>query len=297
MDRMRSILSKGPTTSTSEIDLESRHAPKVQCKQIESYPLGYPRFAALVGADSAFHVARRFSILRARLLHLKQDRISVLEKKLETIDQEENAVFFLGASRRDKNVERQAIIADIDSALADYDAFLARNAQVLLRAWVDGTGGIARDETEFLDQPDLMTLSMPIDCTLKDIESWIERGLIRHCGRFYKSRCADLSDDPNIFIPSDLLTMRLAQGLLGLLIVVLLMVPVFVCNSVVERGPRLTVIGVSTTAVVAMMSGFTRAKSVELFVAGAAYATVLTVFITQQDRVIGRGWFFECIVV
>jgi hypothetical protein len=86
---------------------------------VESYPPGYPRFAALVGADPAFNVARRFSILRARLLHLKQDRLSVLEKKLESIDQEEKAVLFLGASRRDKNVERQAVIANIDSALAN----------------------------------------------------------------------------------------------------------------------------------------------------------------------------------
>ncbi|KAL3489626.1 hypothetical protein BJX62DRAFT_238892 [Aspergillus germanicus] len=265
MGRMRDILPKGPTTS--QIDLESQQISQLQCKQIESYPPGYPRFAALVGADPAFNVARRFNILRARLLYLKQDRLSVLEKKLESIDQEEKAVLFLGASRRDKNVGRQAVIADIDSALADYDAFLARNAQILhfndapvnivasLRRWVGSTGGIARNETEFLDHSDLITLSTPVDCTLKDIESWIERGLIRHCGRSYKSRCADLSDDPNIFIPSDLFTMRLARAVLGLLIIILLMVPVFVCNSVVERGPRLAVIGVSTTVFVAMLSG------------------------------------------
>ncbi|CEN59790.1 hypothetical protein ASPCAL02234 [Aspergillus calidoustus] len=265
---------------------------------VESYPPGYPRLAALVGADPAFNIARRFSILRARLLHLKQDRLSALGKKLESIDQEEKAVLFLGASRRDKNVERQAVIADIDIALADYGMLMAArvasmmlivarcvsskkctdppfqrrpvNIVTSLRRWVSSTGDIARDETEFLDYPDLITLSTPVDCTLKDIESWIERGLVRHCGRFYKSRCNDLSDDPNIFIPSDLLTMRLARAVLGLLIIILLMVPVFVCNSVVETGPRLAVIGVSTTAFVAIMSGLTRAKSVELSVAGAA---------------------------
>ncbi|KAL2799480.1 hypothetical protein BJX66DRAFT_332967 [Aspergillus keveii] len=228
MGRMRDILPKGPTTS--QIDLESQKTSQVQCKKIESYPPGYPRFAALVGADPAFNVARRFN------------------------------------------------------------AFLARNAQILhfndapvnivtsLQRWVGSNGGIARDETEFLDHSDSITLSTPVDCTLKDIESWIRAWLDPALS---PSRCADLSDDPNIFIPSDLLTMRLARAVLGLLIIILLMVPVFVCNSVVERAPRLAVIGVSTTAFVAMMSGLTRAKSVELFVAGAAHATVLTVFITQ----------------
>jgi hypothetical protein len=69
------------------------------------------------------------------------------------------------------------------------DAFLARNAQILhfndapvnivtsLQRWVGSNGGIARDETEFLDHSDLITLSTPVDCTLKDIESWIRAWL------------------------------------------------------------------------------------------------------------------------
>jgi hypothetical protein len=74
----------------------------------------------LIAAEATFHICRRFSTLRARLLLLKQDNVSVLEKKLEQVDRDEKAQLFLGKSRADKNVKRQEILGEIDTALADY---------------------------------------------------------------------------------------------------------------------------------------------------------------------------------
>ncbi|KAL2011080.1 hypothetical protein VTN00DRAFT_3798 [Thermoascus crustaceus] len=292
MDRVRGFLLTRPGPSRN--DVENQLVLPSPYKSIEDYPAGYPRFSALVGADPSFHVARRFTTLRARLLHLKQDKLSILEKRLDAIDREENAPLFLGSSRRDRNAERQAVLSEIDPALADYDNLLARNAQILqfnnatpravmsLRNWINGNACIAREETEFLENDhDLLTLATPEDSTLKDIEDWVEHRLIQYCGGLYKDRCNYLSKDSNVYIPSGSLTVQLARALLGLLVVILLLVPVLACNSLDSGVSRLIVITVSTTAFIAVMSGITRAKSVELFVAGAAYATVLTVFITH----------------
>ena len=45
----------------------------------------------------------------------------ILEKPLEKIDREENAVLCLGSSRFDNNLERGSVLSDNDAAaLADY---------------------------------------------------------------------------------------------------------------------------------------------------------------------------------
>lgn len=57
---------------------------------------------------------------RARLLLLKQDRVSVLEGKLRELDQQEQRLLFLGSFRRDCNPERESLLYELDRALADY---------------------------------------------------------------------------------------------------------------------------------------------------------------------------------
>jgi hypothetical protein len=95
--------------------------------------------------------------------------------------------------------------------------------------------------------------------------------------------------------------------LLGCFAIILIVAPVIICNSLRDTLPRLIVIIVATSFFIASLSGGTQAKTVEIFVAGAAYvhspfslsiviarfhggsadmkfdryATVLTVFITQ----------------
>ena len=61
--------------------------------------------------------------LRARLLLLKQDRISQLETKLKRLDENEDCEIFLASSRDDSNHDRLQLLADLDSALADYGTF------------------------------------------------------------------------------------------------------------------------------------------------------------------------------
>jgi hypothetical protein len=86
---------------------------------VEDYPAGIPRFASLIGSHPAFNVCRRFSTVRARLLLLKQDKVSRLEKNLMDADANETRLLFLGSSRRDTNSTRLGILTELDAALKD----------------------------------------------------------------------------------------------------------------------------------------------------------------------------------
>lgn len=58
--------------------------------------------------------------MRARTLLLKQDKLSKLEKQLQTIDINEREVLYLGSCRADRSSEREAVLLHIDNALMDY---------------------------------------------------------------------------------------------------------------------------------------------------------------------------------
>lgn len=87
---------------------------------VESYRQGYPRFSALIGSHESFHACRRFSSLRARLLLQKQDALSLLEKKLDAVDEAEQHPFYLSKTRLDGSQERGEILTEIDQRMADY---------------------------------------------------------------------------------------------------------------------------------------------------------------------------------
>lgn len=170
---------------------------------VENHPSGYPRFSALIGAHPAFNLSRKFTVARARLLLLKQDRVSVLEEKLQILDREEPRLIFLGSLRRDANTERQSLLSELDSALADYDALVERNARILqlpaattrdrssLINWVEGTGSICRQEASFLFEKDLCAPRGPDGSDLRIVESLVERMCVRVCHYLQKVRAQD----------------------------------------------------------------------------------------------------------
>lgn len=181
---------------------------------MEDYPSGYPRFSALVGTHSSFYVCRRFSTLRARLLLQKQDRIAELEHQLQHIDEEESQPLFLGSLRKDRNQDRERVLANIDVALQDYgepiirlrgvefvdlrdtdkileDKYLERLDRIFsLKAarprdvsnlcnWLEYTGCVARNETQFLtNENDLINPIRAEDNALTPFQEIIEDVLI-----------------------------------------------------------------------------------------------------------------------
>jgi hypothetical protein len=156
-----------------------------------------------MAAHSAFHIFRRFSNTRTRLLLLAQDRIVHLEEQLMRIDQAENSPLFLASSREDRNSERELVISQLSTSLEAYgktinsifacacvsntrilDKLMERSQRVFayerpdtkyvssLQRWIRGNSCIARNEAKFLESgEDLLTLISTEDGAV----SWLER--------------------------------------------------------------------------------------------------------------------------
>ncbi|KAF3034659.1 hypothetical protein E8E12_001493 [Didymella heteroderae] len=264
----------------------------------DKYRDGYPRFAALVGAHSPFFFSRRFNRLRARLLLLKQDKLSQLEEKLDKIDQNETFPIFLGVSRLDANAERLSTLAAIEASLDDYDKFVQSSRNMLsldaaetrdiesLQHWVAGNGTVARKETEYLEHSRELARLAPLrDTALFRVEIWVEDVLIRCYQGFRKDPHYDLSKDPNVYLYSGPLIKRIARVLLLSLITSLLLMPVIICNVTDTTSIRIVIVMVSTIIYLSILAELTQSKTMELVVAGATYATVLIVFVSGTDEI------------
>ncbi|KAJ5063165.1 hypothetical protein J3E74DRAFT_201864, partial [Bipolaris maydis] len=158
---------------------------------VEDYRPGYPQLSALIAADSCFHICRRFSTVRARLLLIKQDKLSSLEQQLENTDYDEQAPLFLSCSRLDRNSKRLALLDEIDTRLADYDAFVKRGKDILsftqaptrsihsLKNFVRNTACLGRTEREYLSRErDLMTLGPEQESGVQAMQAWVEDVII-----------------------------------------------------------------------------------------------------------------------
>ncbi|KAI0894895.1 CHAT domain-containing protein [Annulohypoxylon nitens] len=214
-------------------------------KKIEDYRSGYPQFSALIAAYNGFFICRRFCRLRARVLLLKQDRLTLLEQQLDQVDQDETMPLFLGKMRGDRNQQRTKLMAEIEACLSDYDSFLGKTHQILnmktaspqdiksLQNWLDGTGGLSGNETTFLDQRrDLTTLVSSEDDTTKDLETWVEKKFIKYYPGFRELAAHDASSNTKVYIYCGSLIQRVARLTLVCLVLFLLILPILVCGFV-----------------------------------------------------------------
>ncbi|KAI1429092.1 hypothetical protein F5Y12DRAFT_710645 [Xylaria sp. FL1777] len=262
-----------------------------QHKQIEDYRSGYPRYSALIGAHKSLHISRRFSNVRARLLLLKQDRVCRLEGQLEEIDAGERAPLFLGSSREDLNADRRDVLAELDTALTDYDNFLLRNQQILnfpsasrrdvqsLLNWVNNNACLSWEETEYLTRCNDLLSVTPVDAHASSpIESCIEGILVRFFERLRDpERNASRDRDVHIFSTH---SMAQVQKFVAIILVVLAVsVPLLICTFISSPSLRIITTIFSIATFILLLSSLTPAKLADLFIAGATYATVLTVFI------------------
>ncbi|KAI1758573.1 hypothetical protein GGR53DRAFT_529297 [Hypoxylon sp. FL1150] len=263
----------------------------MQTMQIEDYPDGYPQLSALIGSDDSFFVCRRFSNLRARLLLLKQDELSVLEEQLNKIDREEERPLRLGSQRSDSGAERKACLALIDEKLSNYDDFVERNNYILkledaqprnvqnLQNWVNGNGNIARAETAYLGRSeDLASVADSDGTVILWLRVMVEAVLfLMRKADIYKGP-PNISRDPNVYIPARPVVSQLTRAATALLIIMLLLVPVHLCGMCAFEAYRVSIIAVATVGLLGVLSTSTKARTVELVVAGATYITALAFF-------------------
>jgi hypothetical protein len=179
---------------------------------VEDFRQGYPRFCALIEAHPAFNLFRRFLKLRARVILKKQDRLSLLEQQLESIDQMESCSLFLASYRLDANAERQSVLDEIEQVLHDYgssiilcerisnvvtDSLIERNHRILnfqnpssrdvssLRNWVEGNACLARAEFAYLSRKDLFSMAEQ-DTAIARTEAFVEDFMIQCFGSIFK---------------------------------------------------------------------------------------------------------------
>ncbi|KAF5566590.1 hypothetical protein FNAPI_1050 [Fusarium napiforme] len=243
-------------------------------------------------------IARRFLNVRARLLLLKQNRVVELESKLHKIDRDEDRPLFLGSCQRDQNTNRAKIVAELDEALEDLDKFLLRSRQISeleqadsqavtnLQNWVNGTGSIARAESRFLNYPlqEILTTSPRDESAMIGLENNVAENLLRVRDYFFPSYSPKVSrDTAHIYIPARSTAALISRALMIPIVVIMLLAPVILCSYLSSTSSRLFAVGGATVFFVAMISGGTRMKSQELIIAGATYATVLTVFLSESS--------------
>ncbi|KAM7210104.1 hypothetical protein V8F06_014513 [Rhypophila decipiens] len=267
-------------------------------RQVEDYPAGYARYSALIAADMSYQVFRRFSRLRTRLLLLKQDKLASLEKQLDSIDENEDCKLHLQSCRADENLERKSVIEEIRTHLSDYDELVERSHHMFaletakprsichLQRWIKGNGCIARDEWKYLYQDlDLATYATHNDNVLAWLEPLVEDCLALSRRRLPKGTTNNLiSRDRHVHIFSKPAISLISRMVIIPLVVMLLLAPVIICNSINGQSARLAVIVISTSCFITALSTLTKARTVELVIAGATYTTVLIVFISNTNN-------------
>lgn len=265
--------------------------------QIEDYPSGYPQFSALLSAHPAFTVFRRFTLLRTRLLLHKQDKLVTLEEELELVDASETRPLFRGCLRRDANQVRADLMGRIDTALQEYETMIQRHEQFLarqgpsvreltnLRNWVGETACIASEETAYLWKDDVMTLNggpaadMPpaLEAVIEDVLIWMQNWSKRIPLR-------PVSRNPNVYVFSRQLVAGLARGVIACLLVAVLIMPAVLLLVVHSTVLQLLVVLAFCILFFAMLSTLTKARTAETFMAGAAYAAVVVVFLSGNGN-------------
>ncbi|KAL9632057.1 MAG: hypothetical protein Q9204_003955 [Flavoplaca sp. TL-2023a] len=123
-----------------------------------------------------------------------------------------------------------------------------------LTNWVEGTASLAREETAYLgSKEDLLCANAPADDALSQLEEFIGTVIV----------------DDNVWIWSGGLLAKIARTVAVYLISALLVVPVVIISAVNGIVLRIGIIFMATSTFILVLSGFTKAKTGDIFVAGA----------------------------
>ncbi|KAK0507346.1 hypothetical protein JMJ35_010384 [Cladonia borealis] len=258
---------------------------------VEDFRQGYPRFCALIDTHPALNIFRRFSKLRARIILRKQDTLSALEQQLETLDRQETTALYLASNRLDGNTERQTVLDDIEKAVKDYDDLIQRHSRILntqnadsgdvcsLQNWIAGNRCLARADCAYLSRKDLFSM-VEQDSALIKVQSVVEGFMIRYFASIYRRCCVDLSQDPNVYLPSEAWIGRLSRILIAGVVIILLLVPILICSNITSTEARIITVSFATITCVTTLVFAVQVRTIEMIVAGTTYATVLTVFVS-----------------
>ena len=279
--------------------------------KVESFPRGYPRLAAFINADLEGRIYRRFGNLRSRLLLYHQDRVAGIEEELHLLDKEhESSEPYRLCSRRYDEEDphsslRKALFARLDVTLAEYDALLLRDHQIMSigeptikaqRSYFDYVWNekpLCREEYQFIyRQNDFIQLGIQPDSWfgsfLESLSFVTPRWLLNvsqsrtslysilgqwansHEWFFISKEDQAKSDNPNLQFYSNRRTTKAVKAVVATAMVLLLVLPVVILYLLTTRGAAGGVkIGVLVVFAIAI-STLTKATRHEMFAASAA---------------------------
>ncbi|KAH6975025.1 hypothetical protein BKA56DRAFT_82530 [Ilyonectria sp. MPI-CAGE-AT-0026] len=285
------------TTDQSQRQPTTMNMPQCQQKQIEDFPTGYPQFTALLSSHPYFHVFRKFSRLRTRMLLNKQDELARLEEQLEELDRGDACPLFRGSFRRDRNPHRMRLYKEIGCHLVEYDDLVERTEKALqrpaateldttnVRNWVAMTGQIPRDEASYLWAKDLAALGMSgQDPTFSTLGALLDRVMVWASDVFRRAFLRQtISRNSRVYIFSKGAIEGIARFITTIVLLALLFIPIAVALCVSSVGLRVLAAFFACSPFILALSAVTKARTAELFVAGATYSALLVVFITGSS--------------
>lgn len=152
---------------------------------MDSFPRGYPRLASLVQSDPNFAMYRQYRYLRHRCLLNIQDELAELERRLATLDADDEKDAPKNLTSRDldyrqKWPRRKELLAEIKSKLREYDDLMFKTMELLTikkpternrasyDAYLEGRGLLVAEEEEFIKHnEDLVALGGDLE------DSWL----------------------------------------------------------------------------------------------------------------------------
>ncbi|KAK8185829.1 hypothetical protein BC567DRAFT_214394 [Phyllosticta citribraziliensis] len=254
---------------------------------------GYPALANDL-CEPEYMSFRTFKHLRMRMLLWQQFHIATLEKKLQSLDQEDNKQHpkWLISQAADKNEARKELFEHLKVALAEYDDLLARTKSALsepkptpyrVECAERAVAKLAKAERDYLKK-DLLDIGGTSDPRIGKILRFTEK-VVRSMLRlelFTREKCFGEKDIQETSMKTSNF-LALARAIAALLSVVILLLPILVLNFVQSSGMRLLVVFISAAVFISTLTVLTPAGTSDVFVAGATYCAVLVVFVSQTD--------------
>ncbi|KAI1761327.1 hypothetical protein GGR53DRAFT_506153 [Hypoxylon sp. FL1150] len=258
--------------------------------------IGYKEFAKYMSSDDDSFTLRRFDRIHCRLLLFLQNRIVLLERKLDSLDgqlSERQAADIDNGCLCNEINERRDLLNDIHRAVVEYDELLVQFSQLKARpkppdlvinnleAWLQNAyDPICEKESEFLKASDLICFS---EVKKSSARLFVEDKLLHPTRALWglvshKVQPDSAADEHTVEWDDDAVG-RLAKMAIFLTALLMLVLPLWILALVSNRLWKLAIITLFLLCFVSVLTWATLARPFDILAATAGYSAVLVVFL------------------
>ncbi|KAK8167929.1 hypothetical protein IWX90DRAFT_498368 [Phyllosticta citrichinensis] len=235
---------------------------------------GYPALANDL-CKPEHMIFRTFKNSRMRMLLWQQFNIASLEKRLQSLDQEDNQQRPLWIQEKDKNEARKGSLSNSKLLLRNMSVRSAPKSTRYRTARVQYIAGeLMGPEKDYLDK-DLMDIGGTSDPQMGKIPIFTESlvKILLELELAVRERCFGERGIERLSMTTTNF-MALAHAIVASLAVAILFLPILILNFVQSSGMRLLVVFISDAVFTSTLMMLNPAVSSDVFVAGATYCAV-----------------------